>query len=297
MIFGLLPGSAHKCGLGADVFTGLGATATTVWCDVSKGASAALDEVRQAKSAQGASLVTLHLMSDEGPDRRRVVPDPVAWAKGVGAIAAAFRGQAPKGEPMRYAILNELSARTFAGTVADYVAMLRAAYKAIKQADPSALVCDSGIASASPQSDPFAVARFDKASGYAADYDVVTVHYYRGRGNFPTLAAALDSLKTQMTGSGVRKLIEIHELGYGKPESSYSASEHAKAVTEDIQTAAKYGVSLCIYSLLADKGEMARGLYDASGQRRPAADAYQKAVKAVGGPGHVGTPLPPTPAS
>lgn len=72
--------------------------------------------------------------------------DLAAWARYAGAVAARYRGRL-----QRFEIYNEVNfcppvvPATFSGGTADYLALQEAAYAAIRQANPEALVSSSGF--------------------------------------------------------------------------------------------------------------------------------------------------------
>ena len=62
------------------------------------------------------------------------------WQRFVGAVASRYAGQG-----VSYEIENEVDTNFWAGTLADYLALLKASYAAIKAADPKALVLHSAL--------------------------------------------------------------------------------------------------------------------------------------------------------
>lgn len=129
-----------------------------------------------------------------GSRKPRSVAD---WEKYVEAVATRYKGRVPAWE-----IWNEVDwhppkpAASFSGSTAEYFELLKAAYRAIRRADPEAkiLVSGFGYGNACDQKMPF-----DLLDMGAANYcDYYNVHSYQGLWGIPELKQAVEKARPGM---------------------------------------------------------------------------------------------------
>jgi hypothetical protein len=264
-----------------------------------------LDAAAAAAHGAGSSLVlTLRSISDWGSVRP---PDPdhpyqhasrprstAAWRGFLTALAQRYRGQ-----PVAYEIENEVNALFWAGSLADYLDLLNVSYRALKAADPQAIVLPSAMAcgvalplEAPGPRDQF----FGKADAWASAilrtgaFDVVNVHDYYPpdvRVNGWTFASYLDHVRALAVAAGVgAKPIWITETGFaahpvalkGRVEPG-SPETQAQRLSQAFAAAAAFPAARVYWLFLEDpNGDgpfAAMGLTDAGGHRRPAWRAFR----------------------
>jgi hypothetical protein len=150
----------------------------------------------------------------DNPDRREVVVAPpvsaAEYARSLGWAVARYRGQVAAWE-----VWNEANISFFwRGDAARYAALLRAAYQAVRAADPAALVVAAGTSLADP-----AWAETLYANGAAASFDVVAVHPYEQPFALPPGGsrdgfAGLSAVRAVMRSHGDRRPIWLTEYGW-----------------------------------------------------------------------------------
>lgn len=259
--------------------------------------------VAAARGGDASLLLTLRSISDWGsvqppdPDhpyqrasRPRSTP---AWRDFLTALALRYRGQ-----PVAYEIENEVNALFWAGGLADYLDLLTVSYRALKAADPQAIVLPSAMAcgvvfplEAPGPRDQF----FGKADAWASAilrtgaYDVVNVHDYYPpdiRVNGWTFVSYLDHVRALAAAAGAgAKPIWITETGFaahpvalkGRVEPG-SPETQAQRLSQAFAAAAAFPAARVYWLFLADSGGDglfgATGLEDGTGHKRPAWRAF-----------------------
>jgi hypothetical protein len=264
-----------------------------------------LDAAVAAAHGAGASLLlTLRSVSAWGavqpPDpehpyqhasRPRSTP---AWRDFLTALASRYRGQS-----VAYEIENEVNALFWAGSLADYLDLLNVSYRALKAADPQAIVLPSAMAcgvvfplEAPGPRDQF----FGKADAWASAilrtgaYDVVNVHDYYPpdvRVDGWTFASYLDHVRALAVAAGAGlKPIWITETGFaahpvalkGRVEPG-SPDLQARRLSQAFAAAAAFPAARVYWLFLEDTGGEglfgAMGLEDGAGRKRPAWRAFR----------------------
>jgi len=264
-----------------------------------------LDAAVAAAHGAGASLLlTLRSVSAWGavqpPDpehpyqhasRPRSTP---AWRDFLTALASRYRGQS-----VAYEIENEVNALFWAGSLADYLDLLNVSYRALKAADPQAIVlpyataCGVALSLEAPgPRDQF----FAKADAWASAilrtgaYDVVNVHDYYPpdvRVDGWTFASYLDHVRALAVAAGAGlKPIWITETGFaahpvalkGRVEPG-SPDLQARRLSQAFAAAAAFPAARVYWLFLEDTGGEglfgAMGLEDGAGRKRPAWRAFR----------------------
>jgi hypothetical protein len=275
------------------------------------------DRAMDVAEASGAEIIAMVHRAPKwasGQSTTYGTPQNVAdYANFMRFLAERYRGRVAAWE-----IWNEQNSERFWPTgpdAAEYVQLLRAAYPAVKQADPSALVAFGGLA----YSDFYYVSQAYKA-GAKGWFDVMTTHPYSDQfaPNAVWYAApGLIAMKSFTAYREVRKRM----LGYGddKPiwftEFGWSTSTTSpKGVTHE-QQASYLTSALCImeqdpyvdvavwYNLRnnhwnddADSWETQLGLMKTTFERKPAYDAFKNYDPSKCPPVSLPDPVPtPTP--
>jgi hypothetical protein len=280
------------------------------WSNVQAGGSGSYnwsdyDRVVQAAGAHGLNVLAI---LDYTPDWARrpdcsdtkmcVPADPGTFAGFAAAAAQRYSSQGVH----TWEIWNEENTANFFQPAADpgaYAGLLKAAYKALKGADPGATVISGGLAPAGSDGGnltppDFAAGMYNAgAGGY---FDAFGDHPY----TYPAVAgsnsagawgqmAAIHRLMTAR-GDGAKK-IWITEYGAptSGPDSAHFVSESGQAqeVTSAVTSADSYPwvAGFFWYTYLdpgatADTNENFFGLVRADGSRKPAFAAYQQAIGA-----------------
>ena len=108
---------------------------------------------------------------ERGEKTESRAPDPQAWETFTGQYAARFRGRVAY-----YEIWNEPDLEFWTGTDDEYLELLRGAYRAIKAADPRAVVMTGGFAGGG-QTDRLKPAILERTLTEARDsFDVIAYH-------------------------------------------------------------------------------------------------------------------------
>lgn len=221
------------------------------------------------------------------------------WTRYVKELATRYRGRG-----VHYEIDNEVNGPTFwAGTLEEYLELLKASYAAIKEADPEARVLPSAMACK--------VVRNFKSPGFKNEemvrhddwlrgilstkaFDAVSVHDYY----FPseivanglTFRSYLDHIRELMTEAGVAdRPIWITETGFvSKPTKASgrvddgSPKKQAQWLKQAYRQAREVGVERFFWLIVRDRKEPyfgSMGLADARGNPRPAWTAIMQLIK------------------
>jgi hypothetical protein len=217
------------------------------------------------------------------------------WENFIRTLAAHY-----KSRRVSYEIENEVNANFWAGSLPDYLELLKASYRAIKSADSNARVLPSAMACG---------IIFDQRTRQAQDrfrqhsdewlqpilatraFDVVSVHdYYFPSGppvNGWTFSSYLSHTAQLMERAGVEgKPIWITETGYvsrpvraGARIDDGSLDKQADWLIQAYRQAKEFGVERTFWLFLRDTGKAgyfdAMGLADAQNTPRPAWQAYK----------------------
>lgn len=219
------------------------------------------------------------------------------WQHFVGALALRYAGQG-----VSYEIENEADTNFWAGSLDDYLTLLKASYAAIKAADPQAVVLASAVGCAiqltyvTPLQQQNLHGRLDSWLGpilATRAYDVVNVHdYYFPSGpaiNSYTFSSYLQHTLDMMAKAGVKnRPVWITETGFvsgsvpiGRRVDDGSPQKQAAWLSDAFRQAAQFGVERTFWLFLRDAGGTgyfdSMGLDDAQAQPKPAHQAYVNA--------------------
>jgi polysaccharide biosynthesis protein PslG len=163
-----------------------------------------------------------------------------------------------------------------------YAAILRAAYPAIKQADPSVPVLAGSLVG---YNGVFLRALY--AAGIKGYYDGIAVHFYS------LTLASLRSFRAVQVANGDTKPLWLDEFGWSSCWPRYRIQEEQACVTPQIQarnvtdmfrllSGARYVAADVLYKLQSSGAE-SFGVVDAGGARKPAFAALGSALASPGG--------------
>ncbi len=216
------------------------------------------------------------------------------WEQFTRTLAARYKGQG-----VSYEIENEVNSNFWAGSLVDYLELLKASYRGIKSEDPDARVLPSAMACGIrfDQKTLRAQNRFRKRSDEwlqpilaTRAFDVVSVHdYYFPSGtqiNGWTFSSYLTHTVELMQQAGVKdRPIWITETGYvsrpvraGGRIDEGSPDKQALWLTEAYRQAKDFGVERTFWLFLRDANNGyfgAMGLMDRQYMPRPAWQAYK----------------------
>jgi polysaccharide biosynthesis protein PslG len=162
-----------------------------------------------------------------------------------------------------------------------YAAMLRAAYPAIKQANPRVQVLAGSLVGSNG-----AFLRALYAAGIKGYYDGLAVHYY------DLTLASLRSIRETQLANGDTKPLWLDEFGWSSCWPGHKLEEEQACVTPRIQALnitdtfralarIPYVAAAMLYKLRDDPGEEF-GVLSASGRRKPAFAALARALVSPG---------------
>jgi polysaccharide biosynthesis protein PslG len=152
-----------------------------------------------------------------GPDAHAPPTDPRAYAAAIGYLAHRYRGRVDAWE-----IWNEENRHAmWTGTPADYARLLKAAYPAVKSADPHALVVFGGT-----YGDDSAWVRGAYAAGAKGSFDVMATHPYVGS---PSRAEEIHRI--MVTNGDGETPVWFSEMGYSAP-LRMGLAEQARRLTD-----------------------------------------------------------------
>ena len=241
-------------------------------------------------------------------------PDPAKFAAFARVAAAHYSALGVHA----YEVWNEPNIKSFwtpSPNVGDYTRLLKAAYPAIKGADPQATVLSGGTAPAPDDGTSYSPVTFLKgiyANGGGNSFDAVAHHPYCWD-TYPGDAQAWSawyqmygtnpSLRSVMTanGDGEKKIwgTEFGAPTDGPAGSFVSESVQAKMITKAYSTWRGYDWAGPLFTYQGrdlgtsnDRRETHFGLLRNDWSQKPAYDAYRQAVAAATG----ATPANPTPA-
>ena len=241
-------------------------------------------------------------------------PDPAKFAAFAKVAASHYSALGVHA----YEVWNEPNIKSFwtpSPNVGDYTRLLKAAYPAIKGADPQATVLSGGTAPAPDDGTSYSPVSFLKGiytNGGGGSFDAVSHHPYcwetypgdpQAWSSWYQMYGTNPSLRSVMTanGDGGKKIwgTEFGAPTDGPAGSFVSESEQAKIITKAYSTWRTYGWSGPLFTYQGrdlgtstDTRENHFGLLRNDWSQKPAYDAYRQAVAAATG----ATPANPTPA-
>jgi putative intracellular protease/amidase len=221
-------------------------------------------------------------------------PDsPAVFGRFAGAVAAHYRGKVSA-----YEIWNEPNSTAFfepAPDPAGYVDLLKAAYPAIKAADPSAVVVSGGLGPLvdrpSVAIDAVEFVRDMYAAGAKNYFDALAYHPYQYTMKFSEAGYHPDSPINQL--AGMRDLMLLNgDLGkriwateYGEPSVPVGEAQQAAYLADMLGKwrTIPYAGPLYVYTM-RDRNSLSRdpedtlGIYRSDGTAKPAADVIGSRV-------------------
>jgi hypothetical protein len=219
---------------------------------------------------------------------------PATFGRFAGAVAAHFRGRIAA-----YEIWNEPNAAAFFAPAPDpagFVDLLKAAYPAVKAADPAALVVTGGLAPIIDYStvtiDSVRFVRAMYAAGAKRFFDALGYHPYQYTMRFSAGGYHPDSPINQL--AGIRQVMlangdgakKIWATEYGEPSSVVGEAEQGAYLSDMLRKwqTLPYAGPVYVYTM-RDRNSKSKdpddtlGLYRSDGTAKPVSTVFEVIVK------------------